>query len=409
MKKVFTFLFTMITIGAAAQTGTFSRITVLDSMLLNTHWLRGISDDTTMGTGQVNIIPSQYAVKAALGQYVLLSQKGAANGVATLDGTGKVNSSQLGVIGTTSGGTGLSSLGTANQLIKVNSGATALEYFTPTYISGNQNITLTGDITGSGTTAISTTLANTGTAGTYTKVTTDSKGRITSGTTLAAGDIPNLDVSKLTSGTLGITRGGTGLSALGTDNQLLRVNAGATALEYFSFPDASTVTTGSVNTSAQTFAGLKTFSNGITTPSLSTTSNELALSVSNTFEVMRLFVGGASRKVSINNTTNIGSTLNVWGSLSVYIRTVAVTTTLDDLDHTLIVNNSAAATVNLPAASTAMGRIYVVKKISGAALDVTIDPAGTEQIDGSGNYILSTQWSFVKFQSNGNAWYIIAK
>jgi len=34
------------------------------------------------------------------------------------------------------GGTGLSSLGTANQLIRVNSGATALEYFTPTYISG---------------------------------------------------------------------------------------------------------------------------------------------------------------------------------------------------------------------------------------------------------------------------------
>jgi hypothetical protein len=34
------------------------------------------------------------------------------------------------------GGTGLSALGTANQLIRVNAGATALEYFTPTYLTG---------------------------------------------------------------------------------------------------------------------------------------------------------------------------------------------------------------------------------------------------------------------------------
>jgi hypothetical protein len=34
------------------------------------------------------------------------------------------------------GGTGLSALGTANQLIRVNAGATALEYFTPSYLTG---------------------------------------------------------------------------------------------------------------------------------------------------------------------------------------------------------------------------------------------------------------------------------
>lgn len=34
------------------------------------------------------------------------------------------------------GGTGLSALGTANQLLRVNAGATALEYFTPTYLTG---------------------------------------------------------------------------------------------------------------------------------------------------------------------------------------------------------------------------------------------------------------------------------
>jgi hypothetical protein len=45
-----------------------------------------------------------------------------------------------------------------------------------------------------------------GTPGTYTKVTTDFKGRVTSGTTLAAGDIPALDASKTTSGTFAAAR-----------------------------------------------------------------------------------------------------------------------------------------------------------------------------------------------------------
>jgi phage-related tail fiber protein len=49
-------------------------------------------------------------------------------------------------------------------------------------------------------------LSNTGTAGTYTKVTTDAKGRVTSGTTLAAADIPNLDTAKITSGTFAAAR-----------------------------------------------------------------------------------------------------------------------------------------------------------------------------------------------------------
>lgn len=57
------------------------------------------------------------------------------------------------------GGTGLAALGTALQLLRVNAGATALEYFTPTYLTANQTITLSGDVTGSGTTGIATTIA----------------------------------------------------------------------------------------------------------------------------------------------------------------------------------------------------------------------------------------------------------
>lgn len=50
--------------------------------------------------------------------------------------------------------------GTANQLLRRNAANTAYEFFTPTYLTANQAITLSGDVTGSGTTAITATIAN---------------------------------------------------------------------------------------------------------------------------------------------------------------------------------------------------------------------------------------------------------
>lgn len=65
------------------------------------------------------------------------------------------------------------------------------------YLTGNQSITFSGDASGSGATSVTLTLASVGTAGTYTKVTTDAKGRVTSGTTLSASDIPTLTAAKI--------------------------------------------------------------------------------------------------------------------------------------------------------------------------------------------------------------------
>jgi hypothetical protein len=65
------------------------------------------------------------------------------------------------------------------------------------YLTGNQTITYSGDASGSGTTSVTLTLASVGTAGTYTKVTTDAKGRVTAGTTLDAADIPTLTAAKI--------------------------------------------------------------------------------------------------------------------------------------------------------------------------------------------------------------------
>lgn len=76
---------------------------------------------------------------------------------------------------------------------------------TATKLKTAQNIAITGDVSGEtsfdGSTgaSITATLANSGvTAGTYPKVTVDAKGRVTKGASLAAGDIPNLTLSKIT-------------------------------------------------------------------------------------------------------------------------------------------------------------------------------------------------------------------
>lgn len=131
---------------------------------------------------------------------------------------------------------------------------------TATYLTGNQTITLSGDASGSGSTAITVTLANSGvTAGTYRSVTVDAKGRVTGGTnptTLSgygitdaqpldadltaiaglsgtsgilrktAADTWSLDTTSYLSGTVAIANGGTGATtAAGA-----RTNLGATTV-----------------------------------------------------------------------------------------------------------------------------------------------------------------------------------
>lgn len=76
--------------------------------------------------------------------------------------------------------TSISSLSSnVTGLVKLTNGVASVD--SSAYLTGNQTITATGDVTGSGTTSIPLTLTSVGTAGTYTKVTTDAKGRVVSG------------------------------------------------------------------------------------------------------------------------------------------------------------------------------------------------------------------------------------
>jgi phage-related tail fiber protein len=137
----------------------------------------------------------------------------------------------------------------------VSSDVTTALGFTP--ISANQSITLTGDATGLGSTAITVTLANSGaTAGTYTKLTINAKGLVTSATTLAASDIPSLDATKITTGTLSVPT--TGSAASLTTARALALSGDATGS--VSFDGSANATISATLANSGVSAGTYSFS-----------------------------------------------------------------------------------------------------------------------------------------------------
>ena len=169
-----------------------------------------------------------------------------------------------GILPMARGGTGTGTAGTPGHLARMNGAGNALEFFPAPYLTGNQTITLSGDVTGSGATSIAATIANNAVtlAKMATMATASFLGRNTAGagnvevlstatvrTMLSINNVENTALStwagsaNLTTlgtvvagtwnaATIAVARGGTGLTTLGSALQYLRVNAGATALEY---------------------------------------------------------------------------------------------------------------------------------------------------------------------------------
>jgi hypothetical protein len=188
------------------------------------------------------------------------------SGQAITVGSVDLTTDVTGTLPVSSGGTGLTALGTANQVLAVNAGATALEFqtvgtgtVTSVAISGSDGIEIDSGspITSSGTIALginATTLSThlgLGSLATQSSITesqiSDLQSYITASSTDTltnkSGNISMFtnDAGYLTaetndlssvSGTLEIANGGTGLTAIGTANQVLAVNSGATALEF---------------------------------------------------------------------------------------------------------------------------------------------------------------------------------
>lgn len=96
--------------------------------------------------------------------------------------TGKPTFATVATSGAYSDLSGLPTLGTAAAQNTSAFATSAQGTLAASALQSNQAITLSGDVAGSGATAITTTLASVGSAGTYSGITTDAKGRVTSGT-----------------------------------------------------------------------------------------------------------------------------------------------------------------------------------------------------------------------------------
>jgi hypothetical protein len=89
-------------------------------------------------------------------------------------------------------------------------------------------------------------------------------------------------------------------------------------------------------------------------------------------------------------------------------RVIATTSTALITDDLILVNASAGTvTVNLPAASTVPGKVYVIKKIDSSVNIMTIDPNGSETIDGLATMVIAIQYETLKIVSDGSVWWMI--
>lgn len=151
--------------GGGGGSGTVTSVTLATPS--STLTLGGTNPVTTSGTINADINLGNPNTWTGLQNFTTANVGvGSANPGQALDVKGTVRATVFNKLG-----------GTSSQFLKADGSVDS-----SSYITGNQTITLSGDTTGSGTTAITTTLKNTGTAGTYRSTTFDAQGRETSGT-----------------------------------------------------------------------------------------------------------------------------------------------------------------------------------------------------------------------------------
>lgn len=129
------------------------------------------------------------------------------------------------------------------------------------------------------------------------------------------------------------------------------------------------------------------------------------------------FMWGGTERMTLTS-TGLGIDINLptsgidlRNSMS-WKQTVDSTTSYTALDTDFIINmtNVAARTVNLPAASTRTGRVYVIVDGANTATTapITIDPNGAELINGAANFNVDKNRASALIYCDGTGWRVIA-
>lgn len=91
-------------------------------------------------------------------------------------------------------------------------------------------------------------------------------------------------------------------------------------------------------------------------------------------------------------------------------KTVTTNYTAVTGDHTILANATGAAfTIALPPVSTKAFPYLVIKKVDSSTNAVTIDPAGSQAIDGGTSLTLLRQWEWVILHANDSQWHVLSR
>ncbi|MEC5142889.1 hypothetical protein [Chitinophaga sp. 212800010-3] len=160
----------------------------------------------------------------------------------------------------------------------------------------------------------------------------------------------------------------------------INIDSSSVSQTVINIPDASTTVRGVINlVSGQTFAGYKSFRDSLA--------------------------------VGVAEGTKGNSSFQVVGSIATNLTKVTSSYTATAADNTILADaTSGALTITLPAPGTIAGRMYTIKKIGTGGIDnqLTITASGGT-IDGSANYIIYNDWTFVTLQTDGTNWFVIKK
>lgn len=188
-------VYTKITVDAKGHVTSGTTLSAADIPLATTVVVGGISVGTGLSVTGAGVLNHSNSATSGTTNGVTIDAQGHVTGIVALV-SGDLPVATTGVPGAVSPGTGTSVNG---------AGALSVTAATSSALGG---VIVGGDFSVStGTISLATQAGLT--AGTYPKVTVTTKGIITAGTTLAAADIPNLDASKITTGTLSVSLLGT--------------------------------------------------------------------------------------------------------------------------------------------------------------------------------------------------------